>query len=394
MATTTVAPAGISAWVSRLRRPTSALTEAELRTQLMAGKSLADVAKAKGKTVAGLEAALTADAKKKLDAAVKAGRLTQAQADEALKRMTEHLDDVVNGNAFEGQPSRPTRVGRASPGSRGAAGRVRPDHPRRLGCVEDHTRAFRGEARRLAPERRTQAFERAVAVLVLDRHGSLGVTGGDRVDQGAMCAVGFVRLAGEGVVQRAVGLGRVPQEIDQAGRRPARSECVEPVVEATVGSELARDVTPAGRGPAGVGVLLERCDIVARRGRHAAEEGVRLEDLAEPVDLLELGEVELGDRIAPPGPVGDEPFPGERAERLPERNQADARPLGPRFLVHALARAELAVEDRCAQRRGGPILGRRRPHRAHDGHGPTGRRECRSARRRRRACAPRGFPRR
>ena len=78
------------------------LTEAELRTQLMAGKSLADIAKAQGKTAAGLETALTADAKKKLDAAVKAGKLTQAQADEALKRVTEKLDDVVNGKAFYG----------------------------------------------------------------------------------------------------------------------------------------------------------------------------------------------------------------------------------------------------------------------------------------------------
>lgn len=78
------------------------LTEAELRTQLVSGKSLAEIAKAEGKTVAGLEAALTADAKNKLDAAVKAGRLTQAQADEALKRMTERLDDVVNGTAFRG----------------------------------------------------------------------------------------------------------------------------------------------------------------------------------------------------------------------------------------------------------------------------------------------------
>ncbi len=78
------------------------LTEAELRTQMMAGKSLADIAKAQGKTVAGLEAALAADTKKKLDAAVKAGRLTQAQADEALKRMNERLDDIVNGKGFGG----------------------------------------------------------------------------------------------------------------------------------------------------------------------------------------------------------------------------------------------------------------------------------------------------
>ena len=73
------------------------LTEAELRTQLEAGKTLAEIAKAQGKTVDGLEKALTADTKAKLDAAVKAGTITQAQADELLKRTTDHLDDLVNG---------------------------------------------------------------------------------------------------------------------------------------------------------------------------------------------------------------------------------------------------------------------------------------------------------
>jgi hypothetical protein len=38
-----------------------------------------------------------------LDAAVKAGRLTQAQADEWLARMTEHLDDLVNGKGGSGR---------------------------------------------------------------------------------------------------------------------------------------------------------------------------------------------------------------------------------------------------------------------------------------------------
>jgi len=73
------------------------LTEAELRTQLESGKTLAEIAKAQGKTVDGLEKALTADTKAKLDAAVKAGTITQAQADELLKRATDHLDDMVNG---------------------------------------------------------------------------------------------------------------------------------------------------------------------------------------------------------------------------------------------------------------------------------------------------------
>ena len=73
------------------------LTEAELHTQLESGKTLAQITKDQGKTVDGLKKALAADTKAKLDAAVKDGRLTQAQADDLLKRMTDHLDDLVNG---------------------------------------------------------------------------------------------------------------------------------------------------------------------------------------------------------------------------------------------------------------------------------------------------------
>ncbi len=71
------------------------LTEAELRTQLEAGKSLADVAGAEGKSVAGLKAALVDAVEQKLGEAVDAGRLTDAQRDQALGRFQERLDDFV-----------------------------------------------------------------------------------------------------------------------------------------------------------------------------------------------------------------------------------------------------------------------------------------------------------
>jgi hypothetical protein len=71
------------------------VTEDELRTQLRDGTSLADVAAAKGKSVAGLKAALRSAAKAKLDDAVENGRLTDAQRDEALQRFDEHVDDLV-----------------------------------------------------------------------------------------------------------------------------------------------------------------------------------------------------------------------------------------------------------------------------------------------------------
>ena len=72
------------------------LSQAELRTQLRSGKSLAQVATAQGKTVAGLKAAILADAKQKLDQAVADGRLTAAQAQQRLADLTSHIDEIVN----------------------------------------------------------------------------------------------------------------------------------------------------------------------------------------------------------------------------------------------------------------------------------------------------------
>jgi hypothetical protein len=82
------------------------LTEAELRDQIMSGKSLADIAKDKGKSLDDLKAAIKDGVKSKLDDAVKDKRLTQAQEDDILKELDSHLDDLVNGKAgaFPGKP--------------------------------------------------------------------------------------------------------------------------------------------------------------------------------------------------------------------------------------------------------------------------------------------------
>jgi hypothetical protein len=72
------------------------MTVSELRDALESGKSLAQVAGDKGKSVDGLVTALTAEAKKKLDAAVADERITQAQADAILKRLTDHVTKQVN----------------------------------------------------------------------------------------------------------------------------------------------------------------------------------------------------------------------------------------------------------------------------------------------------------
>lgn len=72
------------------------LTEAQLRTQLSGGKTLAQVATASDKSVDGLIDALVEDGTKKLDQAVKDGKLTKAQADEMKQGQRERVTDFVN----------------------------------------------------------------------------------------------------------------------------------------------------------------------------------------------------------------------------------------------------------------------------------------------------------
>jgi hypothetical protein len=74
------------------------LTADQLRTQLESGKTLAQIANAtSGKSAAGLIAALVADAKKDIAAAVSAGKLTQAQADTITSDLQQRITDLVNG---------------------------------------------------------------------------------------------------------------------------------------------------------------------------------------------------------------------------------------------------------------------------------------------------------
>lgn len=73
------------------------LSESELRSQLQSGKTLAQIAKDNGKSVDGLVQALVKDAEKKIDAAVKSGRLTKDQADKAKSTLEQAVTDLVNG---------------------------------------------------------------------------------------------------------------------------------------------------------------------------------------------------------------------------------------------------------------------------------------------------------
>jgi hypothetical protein len=80
------------------------LTEVQLLKQLQNGKSLADIAKAQGKTTAGLEQAITAAAKTRLDKAVANKRLTAAQEQKILSALSANMNDVVNNTPAKGAP--------------------------------------------------------------------------------------------------------------------------------------------------------------------------------------------------------------------------------------------------------------------------------------------------
>jgi hypothetical protein len=73
------------------------LTAAALHADLQNGQTLAQVAKVQGKTAAGLVAAIVAVKKKRIDAAVSSGRLTQAQAQQFESRLQQQATDAVNG---------------------------------------------------------------------------------------------------------------------------------------------------------------------------------------------------------------------------------------------------------------------------------------------------------
>jgi hypothetical protein len=68
----------------------------DLAAELKQGKSLAQVAQEKGKTVDQLEAYITQRAKARLDAQVQSGKLTQDRENQALQRLNANLDKMVN----------------------------------------------------------------------------------------------------------------------------------------------------------------------------------------------------------------------------------------------------------------------------------------------------------
>ncbi len=72
------------------------MTEAELKTELQAGKSIADVAKAKNVDLADVKKAMLAELKAHLDEEVKSGEHTQAEADAKYAEMSSRIDTMLS----------------------------------------------------------------------------------------------------------------------------------------------------------------------------------------------------------------------------------------------------------------------------------------------------------
>jgi hypothetical protein len=109
------------------------LTNAQLIQQLESGKSLAQIATAKGKTVGGLEQAMTAPVKKALDAAVSRKAITAAREKQILSNYASSLSQRINQKGvpaprmplrgfFRGGPAGPGGPGGAGPGGAGPGG--------------------------------------------------------------------------------------------------------------------------------------------------------------------------------------------------------------------------------------------------------------------------------
>jgi hypothetical protein len=71
------------------------LTREALRAELRKGQSLAQIARARGKTVDGLVAVMVAPVKERLTKAVASRRLTQQRADALLERITDRVERLV-----------------------------------------------------------------------------------------------------------------------------------------------------------------------------------------------------------------------------------------------------------------------------------------------------------
>jgi hypothetical protein len=82
---------------------TLSITEQELQTEMQSGKSVSEVAQARGMSTGDFSAALTKIASDRISQTVVAGTLTQTQADQLNQRLSANMDFVLNFKLAPGQ---------------------------------------------------------------------------------------------------------------------------------------------------------------------------------------------------------------------------------------------------------------------------------------------------
>jgi hypothetical protein len=87
---------GLRTGVIRAAASYLGMTPKQLRSERQGGKSLAQIAQAQHKSVAGLKAAMTTAVKRRLDQAVASHRITAAQEQRVLAALPKRLDRIVN----------------------------------------------------------------------------------------------------------------------------------------------------------------------------------------------------------------------------------------------------------------------------------------------------------
>jgi hypothetical protein len=95
------------------------LSERALGEQLRAGRSLADVARAQGKSVEGLQEAIVAAATTRLNRAVDDGWLGARARDQILKELRDRVSELVSATPPAGRPPRDWRGDRDGSGRKG-----------------------------------------------------------------------------------------------------------------------------------------------------------------------------------------------------------------------------------------------------------------------------------
>lgn len=78
------------------------MNQQDLVNELQAGKSIADIAKEHNVDLTQVKQTVLADAKTQLDAAVTAGKLTQAQEDQINQNLSSEFDQIANQAGFGG----------------------------------------------------------------------------------------------------------------------------------------------------------------------------------------------------------------------------------------------------------------------------------------------------